>query len=195
MLISYLLSKIKDEETRDDLIAGLIAGLAVGLAWGLIAGLAWGLAAGLIAGLAVGLVWGLAAGLIAGLAWGLIAGLVWGLAVGLAAGLANNVFPWWVAIVVFIAVEILFWIDSTPYKPKNCNRIVFTLLRKGEALLEVGLGLGTIPYILEAQKHWSEIANTFLSAVKIFAPIVGVVGFIVIVVLLNSLKYREKVKK
>jgi hypothetical protein len=144
MIISWLLSKA-DEDTQETILIGLAIGLAVGL----LVGLVYGLAFGLVFGLAAGLAFGLAAGLVFGLA----AGLAFGLAVGLAAG----IFPFDVLFVlaVLAIIEILYWLDKKK-KPAKDNKWWFVVERKLEAAIEVGLGLGAVAYIIEAQKHlWS----------------------------------------
>jgi hypothetical protein len=80
------------EDDKEDLVFGLVSGLAFGLvsglAFGLVSGLAFGLGFGMVSGLAFGLGFGLVAGLAIWLSFGIDFGLGFGLGFGLVHGLA-----------------------------------------------------------------------------------------------------------
>ena len=134
-------------------------------------------------------------GLVAGLAFGLAGGIAAGLASVLVAGLATGVFPIESTFIlaVLIALEILYWLDEKK-KPVKMNKWLFVVERKAEAALDVGLALGTIPYILEAQKHYKEIVDAFGVFGYYSFMFLGVVGIVGIWLWINGLKYREKTR-
>jgi len=211
MIINWILSKFS-KDTKENIILGLAAVLVVGFAaWlvfgfaavlvvGFAAGLVVGLAAWLAAWLAAVLVVGFAAVLVVGFAAGLVVGfaavLVVGLVAGLAFGLVFGVFPIEITFIlaVLIALEILYWLDKKK-KPAKMNKWLFVAERKAEAALDVGLALGTIPYILEAQKHYKEIVDAFGVFGYYSFMLSGVIGIVGIWLWINGLKYREKPKK
>ena len=122
MIISYILSKIKNKEKRENLVFGLVFGLAGGLAGGLV----------------FGLVFGLAGGLVFGLAFGLAGGLVFGLAGGLTnhSQLLEGLFPIWIlAVSIILISEVFFILDKGKPKDKE-NTFTFTLKKKAENLIE-----------------------------------------------------------
>ena len=198
MIISKIYSKLNKEEKE-----GLAWGLVWGLAWGLVVGLAWGLAWGLVWGLAWGLVWGL----VWGLACGLVAGLVWGLAWGLVVILTNftealpfinGLLPILILIgIIFILVEVFFWL-SPREKVKKKDRLKHTLKRKGEALLEVLLGLSLIAQIyifireVDFIKYFPEILKWIGYLGLALICFILVVGIVYLWIKLNSLKYSKK---
>jgi len=129
-MISRYLDKIKDNELKENITAGLAAGLVTGIAFGL----AIGLAAGLAAGLAVGLAFGLVAGLAVGLVTGLVSGLVSGLVFGLTHFSQLSISFWIFAIIVIILMEFIFLFNRKGYK--KGSKFLFTVKRKVEALIE-----------------------------------------------------------
>ena len=110
MIISYILSKIKNKEKRENLVFGLVFGLAGGLAGGLVFGLVFGLAGGLVFGLAGGLT--------------------------NHSQLLEGLFPIWIlAVSIILISEVFFILDKGKPKDKE-NTFTFTLKKKAENLIE-----------------------------------------------------------
>jgi MFS family permease len=193
MIISYMISRGRNNTEKEDIAVGLAFGLTLGLLAGLVSGLVGGLAFGLLAGLVSGFLAGLTLGLLAGLAFGLLAGL----AFGLLAGLAYIPLPFelhWIIIGIIILGEVFFWLDREMPKRKS---LWFTARKKLENMAESGL------LIVNAMNVWY-VLNTYWNYDE-FLKWVGYIGMIVIVIAvmmaviygwleINHLKYR-KVKK
>jgi len=125
--------------------------------------------------------------------FGLAVGLMFGLAYGLVFGLAVGLFPFNMAFILGIlaVIEVLYWCDREP-KPIKVSKWQFMAKKKFEAAIEVGLGLGAVAYIIEAQKHWKEISEAIGIAGYYAFMFLGIVGVIGVWLWLNSLKYHEK---
>ena len=196
------LNKKNKENLIYSLVLGLVGGLAGGLVWGLAGGLVWGLFGGLFWGLAGGLFGGLFGGLVGGLVGSLFGGLVWGLAVILinlteALPFINGTLP--ILGLIFgliILVEIFFWLSPKEKVTKE-DIIKHTLLRKGEALLEVLIIFSAITqiYILTREidfiKYFPEILKWvgYIGLGLIGIGIICLIGYTFIK--LNSLKYSK----
>jgi len=207
MILSYMWNKVP-EENKEDIAAGLALGLAFGLAFGLVTslalGLAFGLAAGLAFGLAVGLVFSLAVGLVFSLAAGLTLGLTFSLAAGLAFGLAvglidiiTSSFEHSIILlfIILIISEILYWVDKNKLN-NDMGRWIFTLIKKGEALLETSIILVN-SYLLV--KYSGRLISFISSQGETIHMILQVIGYGTVIVLIivgyvwfNSLKYKGK---
>ena len=149
--------------------------------------------------LVTGLVTGLAFGLVTGLVTGLVIGVAFGLAFGLVNIVTNAILPWpyslFFILFVLMISELLFFMDSR--KPnKGENHLTFTLLAKGESLIEsLVLIVNTMNVILERNA-----IITFLQGISpaimqgiyylglLVVVCIGIYGYI----WLNSLRYKEK---
>jgi MFS family permease len=206
MIIHKLFTKISDRELKENIAWGLACGLAGGLAGGLACGLAGGLAGGLVGGLACGLVgglaWGLAWGLAGGLAGGLVCGLACGLAGGLVIGLVNFNELWSnylsFGIIVFILLELFFWMDSKKIGKKE-NRLLFTLKRKSYALFDallIVVNVLNVRWLLNKTNINKEDVLYWIGQIGYYGLIViGIVLILLVYVWLNSLKYRGEPKR
>jgi len=193
-MISFLLSKIKDDELRENIASGLVWGLVWGLALGLAGGLVWGLAWGLAWGLGCGLAGGLAGGLGCGLAWGLVVGLTWGIAWPYILDL-NFPFSWYVVIGLLLLVgEFIFLQDKS--KPNKTQSIWwFTFWHKLEALIEALViivnvsNIFKIIQITDFQKLWLDNKETLFSILGWFG--IATIGAIIFIgyIWLNSKRY------
>jgi MFS family permease len=201
MIISKIYNSF-DKEQQDALVSGLAFGLAFGLVSGLVSVLAFGLASGLASGLAFGLASGLASVLAFGLAVGLVSGLASVLAFGLAVGLVSGILsPIWLFILAIIAIaEILFFFDKA--KPNaGENKYWFTILHKGEAILETSLvvvNLANIAKLLEGIDLLKVIQGwipAILQGIYYIGIVVVVIAAIACWIWLNSLKYKEEKRK
>jgi len=187
MIFEYLLERFKDEDLKKVFALSLLYGLAVGLVFGLLYGLAFSLVYGLVLGLVLGFVLGFAHFI------NFFAFL------GLASLISHypNPLPLWVFfVIIFILIEVFFWSDKQKPK-KNQNKITFTLLKKGEALLETIMILGYANLIrlgiekISKFQNWDVILRWvgYIGA-GIIILIMGL-GIIYLYIKLNSLKYRK----
>jgi hypothetical protein len=160
----------------------------------------------LIGGLIVGLIGGLIVGLIGGLIVGLFVGLIWELGfsinyfafLGLASLISHypNFISLWILIIVGIVIlEILFWLD-TQKCPKKFNKLGFTALKKGEALLETIVIFGYLNLFRLGLKklgiiNWNEALKWtgYIGAGLIVLAVI--IGIIYLYIKLNSLKYKR----
>jgi len=137
----------------------------------------------------------------------LITGLMFGLGyfisffgfLGLASLITHypSFMPLWILIIAGIVIlELFFWVDNQK-KPKSISRFWFTVLKKGEALLETIAIFGYLNLIrlsikkLIEFRNWAEILKWtgYIGAGLIALAIV--IGVIYIYIKLNSLKYKK----
>lgn len=140
------------------------------------------------------------------LASGLLILLSFGDVFGLLSGIFSVLLmlPPWFILVFLLIEEILYWLDDEK-RPPTSSRLDFTLWKKGEAVLEIILGLGAIPYIVVIGEQASAIGGIFAamgngfwsfglaiaaSVLYILVAALIIVGFIYF----NSLKYRGQRK-
>ncbi len=113
------------EDDKEDLVFGLVSGLAFGLVsglafglgFGMVSGLAFGLGFGLVAGLAIWLSFGIDFGLGFGLGFGLVHGLAFGLGFGLGLGLGFGL----VAELIIGIIFALEWLFSPKKRDGTAN--------------------------------------------------------------------------
>ena len=148
------------------------------------------------------LVYGLVGGLVGGLVFGLVCGLVYSINFFAFLGLASlilhypNFIPLWILIIAgIIILEVLFWLDSQK-KPKKFSSFWFTVLKKGEALLETVavfgyLNLARLGFKKLGLINWSGILKWTGYIVYGTLVLIIVLGVIYLYIKLNSLKYKK----
>jgi hypothetical protein len=192
-MILEKLFKITKKDQKEAFVFGLVSGLG----FGLVSGLGFGFGSGLVFGLVFGLGFGIVFGLVSGLVFGLVYFINFFAFLGLVGLITHypSFIPLWLIIVLGILVlEAFFWFDSQK-RPKNIKPFWFTLMKKGEALLETvaifgylnlgRLAIGKIKYIpCKEVLKWTGYIGAGIIALAL------VVGLIYLYVKLNSLKYK-----
>lgn len=127
-----------------------------------------------------------------------IFGLAFGLIFGLAFGffkivIPSLLFPYWIFLVLtVIAMELLFLFDKRKPKPRE-NILWFTFKIKFEAFFESILILTNIVnaiYLIEVIE-WSKYYEPIVQVFSWIVCFVGVIGFLLIYLYLNSLRYKK----
>ncbi len=202
MIIEYLLGKLSG---KDPFVFGMYLGLFLGLFLGAIVLLGGGFTVNLIGGLIVIVFFSLLAGGFVDLNEGILFGLGSFIICFSLLGLASLIIryptfiPLWILIILgIIILEALFWLDKS--KPSGWqNKITFTLLKKGEALLETIAILGCLNLIrlaiekIKIFEHWDIVLKWvgYIGVGIICLGVLFIVGYIYLK--LNSLKYAEKI--
>lgn len=103
-------------------------------------------------------------------------------------------------IVIVVAEEVLFWLDDQP-RPSDIGVMEFTMLKKGEALIDLSAGLGIAADIIVFYRYSGQVVSDVETTLKVLAPLfeyVAIVGIIVLggigFIYANSLKYRSRKK-
>ena len=123
----------------------------------------------------------------------LLFGLFFGLFRGLVCGLFCGLFPFSIPLIllIFAAEEVLFWLDKEP-RPAGRGKYLFTIQKKLEALLEVGLAVGVYPYLYEVASETTQIGQFLIRAAPYVFYGAIIIAVFIVIVMVNALKYREK---
>ena len=204
MIIKKICNKIS-KYNREDLTPYLITGLITGLIAILITSLINSLIICLIVGLTLSLITILITSLIDSLITSLINSLIICLgffigffsSFGIASLFVNypSYMPIWLVLIVgIIVLEVFFWLDSDKL-PERMNKLLFTSLKKGEALLET---IAVFGYLNLARLSIEKLKLNWEIVLKWIGYIgVGIVALAIIIEILylyikmNIIKYNK----
>lgn len=174
------------------LVGGLVWGIVSGLVSSLVLGLVWGIFWGLVSSLVWGLVWGLVGSLVVGLIWGLVVGLVWS-QYGF-----NNTFIMVLGIIVFVLMEVMYFISNKNNTKKiGLWQVLWLKVQELFEILLVVINLLNIWFICgKINISWKQEYNGFIMRfLGYFGIIVIIISLFIGYLWINKYLITRKVRK